>query len=80
MLNTVLFMNVLNSSDTNFGPLSPTSCCGRPKWLMIDLSSSMILSEEVLLMMATLGHLLWALTTTKKHVVLQQSSKVYMDS
>lgn len=47
---------------------------------MIDLSSSMILSEEVLLMMATLGHLLWALTTTKKHVVLQQSSKVYMDS
>ena len=62
--------NVPNSSDVNWGPLSDTSCSGRPYLPKRCLSTcySMVFAAVVLAISKTSGHFEWASTTTKYEV------------
>ena len=59
------FMKSANSSATNWGPLSETTCSGNPwaekSWRRV----AMVWIAEVVVISNILGHLEWASTTTR---------------
>ena len=58
--------NCENSDDVNCGPLSETSCSGRPCGANIVLRTSIVFSDVVDDITATSGHFEYASTTTRK--------------
>jgi hypothetical protein len=69
----------LNSSATNWGPLSETICSGIPNRANKFLSTSMLLAAVVDLIGITSGHLLFATTMHhQEHSILKRTSIINM--
>ncbi len=62
----LLLRNHSNSSETNCGPLSDTSCSGRPYAANNFRNSLMVAEDVVVLISMTSGHFEWASTTISR--------------
>ena len=64
-------INVANSSEENWLPLSDTICAGIPLRENIDLRTSIVFVDVVVYISTSAGHFEWASTKTKKNILIR---------